>query len=238
MLKQLIRKIIPSFGYELPKPEFFTQMLEASRFTPDIARLEEYEWQLFFAPDELKRDHLMHHKIGEESRFQFPAFTQASYHFWDPPEAWNSPVPMKVAGFRNALPFFPPIAKIKGEVHLIRPQMFHLELDRYRQNTVEYRRERVRLIVPSRKVEWLKDHNLDPAFGVQEAFCRSEYSGSSIRTSEETVCIIRAWMYIGEPKYWDPLISGYDYGRVETFRSRSRRWCEEYYNIRRPPLPK
>lgn len=236
MLTKLIRKVMPSFGYELPRPEFFTQMLEASKFTPDIAKLEQYEWQLFFAPDELKRDHLNHHKLGE-SKFKFPGFTQASYHFWDPPEAWNSPVPMKVEGFTNTLPFFPPIAKIKGEVHLIRPQAFHLELDRYRQNTVEYQRERVRLIVPYRKVVFLKDHNLDPAFGVQEAFGRSDYSGRSIKTSEEAVAIIRAWMYIGKPAYWDPIINGYDYGHVETFQAKTRRWLSEYYNIRRPPLP-
>jgi hypothetical protein len=144
---------------------------------------------------------------------------------------------MKVDGFQNPLPFFPPIAKIKGEVYKVRPQQFHLELDRYRQNTVEYRRERVRLIVPYRKVEFLRDHNLDPSFGVQEAFSRSDYTGSSVKTSEEVVAIIRAWMYIGEPKYWDPLISAYDYGHIETFRAKNRRWLQEYYNIRRPPLP-
>lgn len=240
MLKNIIRKVLPTYGYEPVAPEFFYQMQEASKFTPDIAKLEQYPWQLFFAPDELKRDHFMHDKLAPDaghSSFQFPAFTQASYHFWDPPEAWNSPVPMKVEGFQNPLPFFPPIAKIKGEVHLIRPQLFHLSLDRYRQNTVEYRRERIRLIVPYREVKFLKDHNLDPAFGVQEAFARSEYTGSSIKTSEEKTCIIRAWMYIGEPQYWDPLINGYDYGHVETFSAKNRRWCQEYYSIRRPPLP-
>lgn len=240
MLTKLIRKVIPTYGYTLPPPEFYYQQQEASKFTPDIAKLEQYDWQLFFAPDELKRDHMMHRKLFVDqglSHFQFTAFTQASYHFWDPPEVWDSPVPLKVEGFQNPLPFFPPIAKIRGEVHLIRPQLFHLELDRYRQNTVEYRRERIRLIVPYRKVEFLRDHNLDPAFGVQEAFARSEYTGSSIKTSEETTCIIRAWMYIGVPEYWDPLINGFDYNHVETFHSNKRRWCQEYYNIRRPNLP-
>lgn len=239
MLKRLIRRIVPSYGYE-DIEEFRLQMLEASKFTPDIAKLEQYDWQLLFVSDELKRDHMMHQKIGHPeygTQFQFPAFTQASYHYWDPPEAWSSPVPMKVEGFTNPLPFFPPIAKIKGEVHLIRPQLFHLELDRYRQNTVEFRRERIRLTVPYRKVEFLKDHNLDPDFGVQDLFSRSEYTGSSVKTSEERVAIIRAWMYIGEPKYWDPLINGYDYGHVEAFQSNRRKWCPEYYHIRRPNLP-
>lgn len=239
MLKNLIRKIVPSYGYE-NIDAFRHQMLEQSKFTPDIAKLEQYEWQLFFAPDEFKRDHLMHKKIGAPeygTRYQFPGFTQGNFHFWTPPAPWSSPVPTKVEGHTNALPFFPPIAKIKGEVHLIRPQLFHLELDPYRQNTVEYRRERIRLIVPYRKVLFLKDHNLDPAFGVQENFSRSEYTGSSIKTSEESTCIIRAWMYIGVPEFWNPLINGFDYGHVETFSSKVRRWADTYYNIRRPPLP-
>lgn len=230
---------MPSFGYE-NIDTFRHQMLEASKFTPDIAKLEQYEWQLLFVADELKRDHMMHRKIGAAeygTQFQFPAYTQAPFHFWNPPAAWSSPVPMKVEGFANALPFFPPIAKIKGEVHLIRPQLFHLELDPYRQNTVEYRRERIRLIVPYRKVIFLKDHNLDPAFGVQELFARSDYSGSSVTTSPEVVAIIRAWMYIGVPKYWDPLINGYDYTHVESHQSKKRRWLPEYYSIRRPNLP-
>ncbi len=256
MLKQLVRRLVPSFGYDLPPRQFFTSMLEASKFTPDIAKLELYEWQLLFAPDELKRDHYKHSLLGTEAQYKFPAFTQASYHFWDPPEAWNSPVPLKVEGFRNALPFFPPIAKIKGEVHMIRPQQLWKELDPYRQNTIEYQRERVRLIVPYRYVKFIKDHSIDPEFLREGAYDHRldteekpvslasqmntttiNYQGSSVKTSEERVAILRAWMYIGIPQYWDPLINGYDYGHVESFHSKNRKWCDTYYNIRRPPLP-
>lgn len=230
-----IRKVMPGYGYDFD-PAAIQQALEETKFTPDVAVIEQYEWQLFFAPDEIKKDHVKHDLLGEESEYKFPAFTQDTYHYWMHSAPFLPPIPMRTSGLVNALTFFPPIARIKGEVHLIRPQRF-LDLDRYKQNTVEYQRHRIRLVVPFRKVMWLKDHNLDPAFGVQEAFSRSRYSGSSIKTEQERVAIVRAWMYIGKPEFWDPLISAYDYEAVETFHSKNRAWCKTYYNIRRPPLP-
>jgi hypothetical protein len=236
MITKQIRKVLPTYGYTIPDHATLWQATEDTKFTPDIATLEEYEWQLYFATDETKKDHLKHDLVGPEAQYRFPAFTQESFHYWDHDAPFLPPIPMKVTGYVNAIPFFPPIAKIKGQVYLIRPQRF-LELDRYKQNTVEYQRERIRVIVPYRQVLWLKDHNLDSAFGVQELFARSEYAGSSVKTSEERVAIIRAWMYIGKPEFWDPLISAFDYRAVETFHAKNRRWCETYYNIRRPPLP-
>lgn len=232
----VMRKLLPASVSLAPARNSVSSELDATKFTPDIAILEEYEWQLYFATDETKKDHLKHSLVGAESEYKFPGFTQQGYNYWDHQAPFLPPIPMKATSPENLLPFFPPVAKIKGEVYAIRPQRF-LELDRYKQNTVEYQRERVRLIVPYRKVLWLKDHNLDPAFGVQEVFARSRYAGSSIKTSEERVAIIRAWMYIGKPEFWDPLISAYDYTSVETFHAKNRRWCDIYYSIRRPPLP-
>lgn len=237
MLTNLVRKVVPTYGYDVTTAQaMLTQALEDTKFTPDVSTLEEYEWQLYFAPDETKKDHLKHDLIGSDRQYKFPGFTQQNYHYWAHAAPFLPPIPLVPAAPVNLLPFFPPVAKIKGEVYAIRPQRF-LELDKYKQNGVEYQRQRIRLIVPYRKVLWLKDHNLDPSFGVQDVFSRSRYTGNSTKTSEEYVAIIRAWMYIGKPEFWDPLISAYDYTSVETFYAKSRRWCEQYYNIRRPPLP-
>lgn len=236
MIVTALRKVLPSYGYTKPDDAALWQALEDTKFTPDIARLEEFEWQLYFAIDETKKDFIKHDLLGPEKEYKFPGFTQKPFHYWQHSAPFLPPIPTTVTDNPlNSMPFFPPIAKIKGQVYAIRPQRF-IELDRYKQNTVEYYRERVRLIVPYRQVLFLKDHNLDPAFGVQEVFSRSAYAGSSIKTSEEKVAIIRAWMYIGKPEFWDPLISAYDYTAVETFTAKNRRWLETYYNIRRPPL--
>lgn len=226
-----------------PNPEFMWWMTEITKFTPDIATLELYRWQLMFVTDDLKRDHPQHDLLGEEAKSAFPGFTVKKFHFWQPKNPFFGYVPMALEdGYTNPVVGFPPVANIKGEVYVIRPQRF-LALDRLKQNGIEYERHRVRLVVPYRKVELLKDHNLDPSFGIQELFARSEYAGSSIRTSEETTCIIRAWMYIGKPQYWDPLLSAFDCDSVETFTSKNRidekgrRWLQDYYNVRRLPLP-
>lgn len=238
MLKEMVRAVAPgsSLGYRLPDLEFLWQMYEATKFTPDIAKLEKYAWQLIFVTDQLKEGHLHNAKLGPEASYRFPAFTQQGFHYWDTPIPFLPPVPMKVEYTINPVKGFPPIAKIKGEVHLIRPQQF-MTLDRYKQNTVEYQRERIKLVVPYTPVKLLKDHNLDPRFGVQEVFCRSDYKGSSVALDRETTCTIRAWMYTGKPDFWDPLINAFDYKAVETFHSKNRRWCQEYYNLRRPTLP-
>lgn len=226
-----------------PNPEFMWWMNEITKFTPDIATLEEYHWQLIFTPDELKRDHVQHHRLGEDSKFKFPAFTVKKFHYWNPKNPLEGMIPMAlVDGYVNPVPWFPPVASIKGEIYMIRPQRF-LDIDRYYQNGIEYQRHRIRLVVPYRSVKLLKDHTLDPRFGVTTAINRSEYVGSSIVTSEEITCIIRAWMYIGKPSYWDPLLNSHGYDPVETFTSKNRvdekgrRWLTEYYSVRRPPLP-
>jgi len=85
---------------------------------------------------------------------------------------------------------------------------------------------------------WLKDHNLDPAFGVQEAFCRSEYNGKSVTHSKEIVCIIRAWMYIGIPSFWDPLITAYDWGAAETLPIQILDVGAKHFTVSAAPLPK
>lgn len=250
MLTNTVRKVLPTYGYTSPDRASLHQVLEATKFTPDISQLELYEWQLFFAPDEMKRDHPRHDILGAEREFKFPAFTQKKYHFWQHAAPFLPNVPMEAE--TNAVPFFPPIAMIKGEVYAIRPQRF-LELDRYKQNTVEFQRHRVRLVVPYRRVKFVKEpwihhdfhgesydhrlHAFSPTGGMasMNSFT-SKYTGSSVITEEEKVAIVRAWMYIGKPEFWDPLINAYDYTPVESFKSKNRRWLTEYYNIRRPPL--
>lgn len=238
MITAAIRKVVPTYGYTAPSREQLWQAYEQTKFTPDIAKLEEYEWQLLFATDDTKKDHHKHDLLGAEAEYRFPGYTVKGFHYWDHDAPFLPPIPMKTpeGSFINSMPFMPPIAKIRGQIFLIRPQRF-MALDTYKENTVQYYRERVRLTVPYRAVKFLKEHHLDPAFGVAGAINREKYTGSSIVTTTETTCILRAWMYIGRPEFWDPLISAYDYRAVEHFHSKNRRWCDTYYNIRRPNLP-
>jgi len=234
MLTQVIRKIAPAYGYAQPSREEVYAELERTKFTPDIALLEEYEWQAVFVADELKKKFPKHELLGEDKRYCFPAFTQKSYHFWESNQPWEGAIPFECSQMHNNIVGWPPIAKIKGEVYLIRPQRF-LELDRYKQNTVQYVRDRIRLVVPFRYVKKLSD-----LYGPEgDKFYHSveQVLNAKTFTSEERTYIVRAWFYSGKPEYWNSIITAYDYGHVETFHSKNRRWCSEYYTIRRP-LPK
>lgn len=234
MITEALRKFIPAYGYTTPdRSEVYQEYME-TQYTPDVDVLEEYEWQLLFVVDELKKDHIKNGMLGADAEYKCPAFTQQDMQFWQAATPFASPIPM-VASLSASVTGFAPAAKIKGQVYKIRPQVL-FRLDKDRQNTVEYIRKRVRLIVPYRMVVWVKDHNLDPAFGAVGPFHRSEYSHKSIKHSQERVAIIRAWMYLGNPEFWDNIITAYTHRPVEVFSSKNRRWCNQYYHIRRPNL--
>lgn len=231
MLKQAIRMIAPAYGYSMPSREEVYAELSRTKFTPDLALLEEYEWQAVFVTDELKKKFLKHELLGEDKRYLFPAFTQKNYHYWESASPLEGAIPFEVSQLRNPIVGWPPIAKIKGEVYLIRPQRF-LDIDTYKQNTVQYVRDRIRLVVPFRRIQWVKDR-----YGPEVAeFFRNpdQFHNNKTFTTDEHTYIVRAWFYSGRPEYWDPIITAYDYGHVETFHSKNRRWADTYYAIRRP----
>lgn len=235
MLTQTVRRLVPTYGYTIPAREAMTAELERTKFTPDVAMLSEFEWQAIFVTDELKKKFLKHHLLGEDKKYCFPAFTQKNYHYWESTSPLEGAIPFESSQLCNPVVGWPPIAKIKGEVYLIRPNMFWEGLDAYKENTVQYVRDRIRLIVPYRVVKWVRDPSIHHFFNDPV-----QYFNRSTMLTEELTCIIRAWMYSGKPEYWDPIITAYDYGHVETFHSKNRRWCETYYTIRRPaltPLP-
>lgn len=227
MLKAAARLLMPgsSLGYDLPSSEWF--QFARNHHSPDIAKLEEYAYQLYFACDETQIKQVKHSLI-EDGDYQCPAFTQASFNYWRPESNFLPPVPMKVEYGEYTMPNSPPSAKIKGELHAIRPYQFK-ELDNYKENGVQFQRTRVKLLVPFRRVEHIKDrYNLPPWIETV-----AEEGGKSMGLTKESVAIIRAWMYTGVPKYWDKLISAFDYGSVQSYEAKNRRWCETYYQLRK-----
>lgn len=220
-----------------PNPEFpdTTAELMATKYTPDVWKIQQYTHQLIFVFDHMKKNHLRNSLLGPGAVLRWPAYTLRRYHLWQPPTPFEHYISTEAT---SNLPRFPS-AKIRGEIWKI-PSDNLLALDEEYSNTVEFQRQRVRMIVPSRTVEFVKDHTIDPDFGVMDlnATHRRDYTGSSVKTSSERVALVRCWMYIGKSSFWDPLISAYDgYKPVETFEAKQRRWLNQYYYIRRPDTP-
>lgn len=227
MIRAAVRNLMPSsgLGYNLPDEAWFNYARGSSKYTPDIAKLEEFAFQLYFACDESQTGHSKHNLLGGYE-YKCPGFTQKSFNYWDPNTPFLPPIPMETEAFRNPLAYYPPIAKIKGQILLVRPSAL-INLDEYKENGVQYQRVKSRIIVPHRALKWVHDTNHPPD---DVEICAPNGLGLTF----ERMCVIRAWMYVGIPKYWDNLISAMDYGAVQTYQSKNRRWCPEYYQLRRP----
>jgi len=227
MLTNTIRKIVPTFGYTVPTREEFLAELAKTKYTPDISKIEEYAWMPVFVCDELKKNHLKHNLLGDELHYAGPAFTRMTFRLWEKrSDPTASPIPMKAQKEENGfVRYFPPPARIKGEVWIIRPQQF-LVLDTYKQNTVEFRRKRVEVLLPHRPLVWLKDPYKDP---------ENTLSGyrPPIKLGDELVYIFKPWMYIGRSSFWDPHLTAFDYEAGSLFKS-DREWCQQFYHVRRP----
>lgn len=229
MLRAAARLILPSsgLGYDMPDQAFYEHIRAELKHTPDMAKLYEYSHQLFFSCDATQKGQALHEEI-ETGEYVCPAYTQKSFNYWQPNSNALPPVPMEAQpGYVKPLPFYPEAAKIKGELHLI-PSPVLKKLDTDRENGVQFVRQRVRLIIPYRALKWLKDYR-SPMLPPDIECVYSNGLGLTF----EKVCIIRAHMYIGRPEYWDPLISAFDYGSVQTYFSRQRSWAPVYYHLRK-----
>lgn len=230
MFKQAIQKILPrsGLGYDLPDQALFQFLEQETQYTPDVAVLEAHSWQLYFACDETQMGHAK--AVLGDVHYKCPGFTQKTFNYWDPNVPFLPPVPIEATGYRNPMPFYPDIAKIKGQVLLVRPEAL-LRLDEYKEQGVQYRREKARILVPYRKIRSIRDHPDLPTDDIEIELAKG------LGLTFERIHIIRAWMYVGIPEYWDKLITAFDYGSVQTYESKSRLWCPTYYQYRRPPKP-
>jgi hypothetical protein len=213
---------------DLPDRNELDQYMNRAFWTPDMYMLEQYQWQLLFVPDEVQRGGLQYDLIRTDSVFRGHAWTRHPFEFWLKELGDQSyPIPMETKNTTVAPRYWPTPGKIMGEVHSIRPYLFR-ELDRHKLNGVQFFRRRVPLIFPYRQL--LLQENKDRRNTPLPLALR----GKKGAMSPEIVYIMRAWMYIGIPKYWRPLLKmGERYSSVQQYESKQRSWARPYYRYRR-----
>ena len=185
-------------------------MSQQAAFTPDLCMLERAECQLLFVGDDMKRNREQFHLLNGESELVCTAVTKDSFNFLikasdRTPFALR---PNQEEEFMSpSLQKFAPPRKILGELHKVNSVHFPV-LDTHRQNGVQFRRERVKLIVPYRLE--------------RESECE--------RTHEVT-----AHMYVAAPSYWAPLINGgTSIECVPIIKPKAKlSWLPEYYTYPR-----
>jgi hypothetical protein len=215
-----LRKIFPSwFEEELSFPKDIARELTASaERSPDLGELEEYAFQLFFAPDRTMRG-CSEYSLIEDSAFLCYAYTLRKYSYWQQRD--GSPIPL----LGNTKDVLVPPLKIRGELHAIEPSQFR-NLDIFKDNLVSFRRERVKLLIPHR-----------PIYKIPERYSNGKpiplMPHQTHVGAERISRPVTAWMYVGVPEYWEDLLDGgYLFTKVPSFKDK-RPWLGEFYSMKR-----
>lgn len=178
-----------AMGFTQYPPKGYSRVAEAkTKFTPDIVKLELSEFQLLFIVDDMQRNGPLYAKIAEHSAFQAIGFTEDRFNYFVDKKT-GTPVPL-LADPREPLGNS---GQLFGEVHAVRAAHYP-ELDTIRQNGVQFKRQRIQIMIPYR-----------------DQYVRvSRYSKSlppQLRgLSEEKLHYAECHMYIGIPEVWRPKI--------------------------------
>ncbi len=196
--------MIPLLKSDYPDQAWKYWVNNRSRYTPDIASLQDGVcWWLFVADDcrTFRKNYERVYKPGCSIEYQ-TAFTMQGFNFFYH-RPTGRPIPIHADDDDGLFPR----AKIKGELHLVTPQVL-IDLDIYRQNGVLFRRKRVKILIP---------------YYVRH------------RRWEQRMYILKAWMYVGKQSVYKPqLDDGYEYLQCPIFFPNVERpWLPRYYEYTR-----
>ena len=158
-------------------------------FTPDLWKLEQYDFQLLFISDTLKYKHPNNRMV---SPFSLSGASLGScwseddnWGFWKFKQGKDSyPIPLVNRNHHNT--WRNKIGRIRGELYAIRPYTI-IDLDNYYQNRIEFNRIRTSVIMP---------------------YTKHVYTDKGKFISPEFTQNIRCWMYVGIPKVWEKELDG------------------------------
>lgn len=111
-------------------------------------------------------------------------------------------------------------ARMKGEVHKV-PTKDIPKLDTEMGNGVQFKRTRVLLLASDR------DHQLEENFWHKHITGAPKYKHI---LSDDRIVVLRAWMYVAMRDYWNPIIDGLNFDRLEMHDS-PRPWLRRYYQF-------
>lgn len=184
--------------------------------TPDWWRLEQFETQLVFIPDEVKTNGKYHDFIEDEGLMINPScYTHEMMTFWLK-DLGESSYPIPLPGdFRPEGFVRWPIeaAPIQGELWLLNPNQIY-SLDIHKGNTVRFNRERVLIKYPYR--------------GVRNV-------GPNPKITPHCFKLVTAWMYKGLTHYWADQVGGIFTSQMDLHEHDvPRDWIRKFYKFQPP----
>lgn len=200
--------------------------LESTRFTPDIALLEQSEFQRVFIYGEMQRGHrscvLLPEDLAQKDSI---CYTDSYFILWkkhlgkashaiatDVSELWKKPdwaTPIR--------------ARIQGELYATYSSHIPI-LDIYYQNGVEFERRRVKILRPWRHIVRAKD-----GFPLNGQHLES-FKARGIVHSMRGCTVLDAWMYTAIPEYWSGQLSR-QFVPVQKYTSPNEPWLKDYYSF-------
>lgn len=197
--------------------------LSMTRHTPDIAVLEQKEFQLVFVCDDVMYSGKNYPIIKDCSAKISRAFTRFHYKYYVKPTDGTGVVVRVANQPRNRYDFSCGL-KIKGEIHCIQSTSM-TRLDNHYENGVKFRRTRTQVLrnaTPHGMI--LNKDTLGRPLPLA-------LQGPKHFLLPERVDPIWVWMYTAVSDYWNPLLNGMDFNTVPVFEPKvERNWLLKYYH--------
>lgn len=196
--------------------------VEDWHWTPDQWKLEQFFETPVFIPDDMKTGGKNHDIVRDITPGGIPlnpiVYTHNKFLAFkrdlgkEHSTALIMPPEYQASGFITK-GTSPHPGKIQGELYSVYANKLYL-LDKHMQNGVKFVRQRVKITYPWRYVSYGKEHPLPRI---------SAHSYSDRLT---------AWMYIGIPSYWDPMIGGVFAKAMDLVEhEQPRPWIGEFYKL-------
>ena len=164
--------------------------IQEVEYTPDFMWLERHRWCLLFLYDESSPKNMC---INPEVLYRGKAFTEVSeWTLWKKKLGTATfPIALRNAGISHN-------RRIKGNIFAVRPSLFWNGLDSLFENTIEFSRERVKILRPRRQ------------------------------GNEQFIDKLTCHMYVGKNDYWiNQIDNGYQFGIVKAFNPKVN-WIDGY----------
>lgn len=202
---------------------------ERMKFTPDIAMLEQSQYQLVFVCDDLMRSGRNYKVIQDNSAYVARGFTRNGYNFYRK-RTDGSPVVMSAKQVGDNRFDFSTL-KIKGEIHSVESTEGMIKLDTHYQNGVQYRRKRIQILYPT------SQHGVIENLDTTGKPLPHTLQGKKHFLLPERVDPIWCWMYIGTSTYWKDLLDGgFAFERVRISEPKDEKnWLIKYYHWQNQP---
>lgn len=228
-----VKKIITPNAHYNPPGKGWVQFadLVAGDHTPDLPFLEQFEFIRLFVYDRMKKNHSWNKLLGPESEFVAHAFTKHPFCMYNKDLGKQSfPVAIRPQPGSHLQEKFGELrgpAYIRGEIHKVRPLTFR-ELDREMENRYVFRRERIRLLVPTKRLQFQRERYAEVR-GNTVTHVTSSY------TEERVMHEVRAFAYIGMPEYWGDMLADNYVGAIAPSYLMAPSEMRRHHNIRLDP---